>query len=73
MVEDLESHVLDIGVRIKTNLSTNLVMLHHQEATDEYEKIRVVPFVDLKRFVEARSTEVVGVSRILIDKYGSGS
>jgi hypothetical protein len=67
LVEDLESHVLDIGIAMLAQLSAAEVFrTHHVAASQEYEELRVMTVADVNEFVEREASQLVPVSVALI-------
>jgi hypothetical protein len=70
LVEDLDSHVLDIGIAMVSPLSADAMLRIHREAkSNEYEELRVVPVADMAKFIRGEAAQLVGVSAALIDQF----
>ena len=70
LVEDIDSHVIDIGIAMVSPLSTDEVLrIHREAATKEYDELRVVPFADIDGFIQVEAMQLVGVSAMLIQHF----
>lgn len=71
LVDDPESHVLDIGVSIVSPLSGAAVLEIHREcASEEYDELRVVAACDIDDLIRHESARLVDVSAALIQALG---
>jgi hypothetical protein len=69
LVDDLDSHVLDIGIAMESPLSAGAVLkLHREAATGEYDELRVVDRAEVGRFIQGEASQLVGVSAMLIQE-----
>lgn len=63
LVYDLDSHVIDIGITLTSEiLADEVVKMHRNAATKEYDELLIVPYDKVARFIEAKRTELVPVS-----------
>ena len=70
LVDDLESHVLDIGIAMASSLSGGSVLrIHREAATKEYDEVRVVPLGDVEGFIQGEASQLVGVSAMLMQEF----
>lgn len=70
LVDDSDSHVIDIGISMKTPLSFDeILMAHHNSATNEYHKLRLVRQSEMSQFIQSKAHCLVGVSKALLQKY----
>ena len=70
LVDDLDSHVLDIGIAIASPLSADAVLrIHRAAASKEYEELRVVPLTEVGGFMQVEASQLVGVSAALINQF----
>lgn len=70
LVEDPVSHVLDIGIALVSPLSYDSVRrVHHETAKKEYDELCVIPSTELDSFVKDKKSELVCVSRMLIEHF----
>ncbi|NQV81933.1 MAG: hypothetical protein HQ495_15355 [Alphaproteobacteria bacterium] len=68
IVEDSESHVIDIGVYLRSELTAEEIILRHwRSATREYDELQIVPRSEIANFVEKQQGQLVDVSIALID------
>jgi hypothetical protein len=70
LMEDSESHVLDIGIEISTNLDGSSVISRARPNAGEYAAFRVVPAGELEGFVRTERTGIVPVSIALLRARG---
>lgn len=71
LIEDSETHLVDIALSLKTGLSgADIVATHAARASDEYEAIEIVASVDIGKFVERLDDQIIGASRLLLDHLG---
>jgi hypothetical protein len=69
LVENLDTHVLDIGIAMKSPLSADGVLqMHRAAATNEYDELRVVPRNEVEGFIQGVSMQLVDVSAVLIQR-----
>lgn len=67
LVEDTESHVFDIGISLESPLEpAQVLQLHRQDASREYEELRIVPYAQIDDFVGVEALRLVGVSLALL-------
>ncbi len=70
LIDDIDSHVLDIGIELELSLSTKEVQqIHCELANNEYDVLRVVPFAGVDAFISDRASKIVGISRMLIQQF----
>ncbi len=70
LVEDLDSHVFDIGIAIASPWTVAMVRDAHRDAgSTEYTDLRVVPITELKNVVNDPALHFVPVSKILIQQF----
>jgi hypothetical protein len=70
LVEDLESHVLDIGIGMMSPLAAAALVGNQQAAgSKEYEEVRVVSRADLAEFIRRENSKLAGVTSVLLDAY----
>jgi len=71
LIEDHDSHVIDIGIGLKAPGLTSDTVLHaHREGgSGEYGELAVVPQMHIADFIERMSPGVVSVSRALLREY----
>lgn len=70
VVEDLATHVIDIGIRLTSALTfAEVVALAHTIATPEYEELQVIPLTEVKEFMQRKTTQCVKVSAKLIEYF----
>lgn len=70
LVDDTDSHVLDIGIVIESPLSASYLLKAHQEnATKEYEELRVVLQSEISGFIKHEALSLVKVSEELLRLY----
>jgi len=71
LVEDSESHVIDIGMRLEApGLAAEAVLSGHREsASGEYSKLAVVAQANLAEFLARRSPGIVPVSQAILHEY----
>lgn len=70
LVEDTDSHVFDIGIAIETFFPfDDLVAMHKEKATDEYDELRVIPKTEIINFIDKEDAQLVGVSKMLLLGY----
>lgn len=68
VVEDLASHVVDIGIELHSTLSAlQLRMLHHNSATKEYDELLIVRRENIVEFMASSRLQLVDVSATLIE------
>lgn len=68
LVDDLDSHVVDIGIALTSQLQADEVLsIHRAAATKEYDELLIVPHDDIAQFVAAKRGELVGVSVSLLE------
>jgi len=70
LVDDVDAHVLDIGIAIKSPLSGDEVLRAHcQNATKEYDKLHIAIHTDASNFVQHKALPLVKVSEKIIQFY----
>jgi hypothetical protein len=70
LVDDTDSHTLDIGIAIELPLSYNEILTTHRDtATKEYDKLRLVPRSEINQFIQNEASQLVGVSAALIQHF----
>lgn len=70
LVEDTDSHVIDIGIAMKSLLFSDVILTIHQEAaTKEYQELRIVPHAEVNGFIQSEASRLVGVSAMLIQHH----
>jgi hypothetical protein len=73
LVEDLDAHVLDIGVAMESALVADAVLrAHRTAASKEYDELRVVPRAALAEFGRSESSQLVRVSAALLARFCRG-
>jgi hypothetical protein len=71
LVNDPDSHVLDIGIAMTCGLSATAISGAHRAAgSREYEELRIVPSDEVDEFVRIESSRLVGVSAELVRHSG---
>jgi hypothetical protein len=71
LVEDCYTHVIDIGVQIKTDLSRKQIQGYHKEnSSHEYKRLQVVSLNGLQEHVIRNSSQIVGTSLALLCQVG---
>jgi hypothetical protein len=69
LVENLDSHVLDIALRIEAPISANAVLeAHRRSATREYDELRIVHRDEIDEFIRDKASQLVAVSAVLIEQ-----
>jgi hypothetical protein len=70
LIDDGASHVLDIGIAIKSSKTGDQIRRAHQDsATQEYDALRIIPAGAVNRFVEHERSQMVGASEVLVRRY----
>jgi hypothetical protein len=70
LVDDSDSHVLDIGIAMQTLLFFDEVQaLHRDKATNEYEQLRVIPMTEVSQVIQWEASQFVGVSTVLLQQF----
>lgn len=70
VVDDTDSHVLDIGIAIESPLSYDEILtIHRDTATKEYDKLKLVPRSEINQFIQDQASQLVGVSTALIQNF----
>lgn len=70
LVEDLDSHVLDIGIALVSQLSAHAMLrIHRATVSKEYKELRVVPLADVANFIQSEAEQLVSVSAALIEHF----
>jgi hypothetical protein len=70
LVDDTDSHVLDIGLVIKSSLSSDEILrAHRKNATKEYDRLRFIPRAEICKFIQEEASRLVGVSTVLIQHF----
>lgn len=68
LVDDLDSHVIDIGIALTSRLSSDEVLATHRAAaTKEYDELLIVPHDEVAQFVEGKRGQLVVVSAALLE------
>jgi hypothetical protein len=68
IVTDADAHVSDIGIIVRTNLSTSTIMGAFTSLKNrEYATLKVVPTAYLNRFIKSHSSHLAAVSSALIE------
>lgn len=70
LVEDMESHVIDVGISLGTPLSVEEMMARHRRANGEYAEIAVVARADLGDFLARHGGHVARASAALVEFAG---
>jgi len=66
-IEDEHSHVIDIGIELRTNLDGRAVQAAHQaKGSAEYEELLIVPENEVVTFVTNQDQTLSPVSRLLL-------
>lgn len=70
LVDDDVSHVIDVGIALNSSLSSgDILRLHREAATNEYDDLRIVHYSALGDFILDEGTQLVGVSAALIHHF----
>lgn len=70
VVEDSNSHVLDIGIVIKCPLLFDeIVAIHQNNATNEYDELRLIPIARVSQIMKQEAAQFVEVSAVLIQHF----
>ena len=70
VIEDQQSHVVDIGITMTTSLSEDAVLRAHAEkGSQEYEELRIVPRDKVSGFISDASHTFSSVSILLLEYY----
>jgi hypothetical protein len=68
LVDDLDSHVLDIGIALTSRLSADeVIAIHRAAATKEYDELLIVSHDEVAQFVKDKRGQLVVVSAALLD------
>ena len=68
LVDDLDSHVIDIGIALTSQLSADeVIAIHRAAATKEYAELLIVPHDEVAQFLEDKRGQLVVVSAALLD------
>lgn len=68
LVDDLDSHVIDIGIALRSRLSANeVIAIHRAAATKEYDELLILPHDEVAQFVEGKRGQLVVVSAALLE------
>ena len=68
LVDDSDTHVIDIGIVLTSRLSADEVLLkYHAAATKEYDDLLIVPHDEVAKFVEDKRGQLVVVSTALLE------
>lgn len=71
LIEDGESHVIDIGIALRTTMGAREIAAAHASlATDEYDEVAVIARDALPAFINAHAGGIVDVSLALLREYG---
>jgi hypothetical protein len=71
LVEDTETHVIDIGNEIVTSLDGNtIIQTHHLSSRAEYTNLKIICIADIPKFISQKKENIVGVSKILLQERG---
>jgi hypothetical protein len=66
LVVDVNSHLIDIGIALKSSLSGDEVLRLHREAAKEYDELKIVHNSDVDGFIGAEMSKIVDVSTALL-------
>lgn len=71
VVEDINSHVVDIGIAMTAPTLSAKTILHSHDLADskEYEELRIIPGKHLTEFIEEMGTQLSAVSLMLLRTY----
>lgn len=70
LVEDTESHVIDIGIGLTSPLSASEVLRSHAQAgSGEYDALHIVPRAQLQGFMDEHARQLVAVSAALLARF----
>jgi hypothetical protein len=70
LVEDPETHVLDIGIALTSPLSASEVLrLHGRAEAGEYDELQVVPLAEAPAFAREQGPGLVSVSEALLGRF----
>lgn len=70
LVEDTNSHVLDIGIAMQSPLSGPQILEYHKNnATKEYDKLYISPTNEINNFIQCKNSQLIEVSKNLIQLY----
>ena len=70
LVDDNNSHVIDIGIAMKSPLSSAEVLnIYEKAASKEYDELRVVPFSEVNGFIQGEKSRFVEVSIMLLQHF----
>lgn len=68
LVDDLDSHVIDIGIALTSRLSADEVLaIHRAAATKEYDELLIVPHDEVVQFMADKRGQLVVVSTALLE------
>jgi hypothetical protein len=68
VIEDPDTHVIDVGIAIDLSMSPNEITAHHRDfGTKEYEQLTIVPRKDLTEFMTKNCECIAKVSTALIE------
>jgi hypothetical protein len=68
LVEDPDTHVIDVGIALTLSMSPNeIIAIHRNLATKEYEELTIVPRKDLTDFIAKNYECITKVSAALIE------
>jgi hypothetical protein len=68
LVDDLESHVIDIGISLASRISADdVISKHRAAATKEYDELLIVSRDEVAQFVKDKRGQLVVVSAALLD------
>jgi hypothetical protein len=71
LVEDTETHVIDIGNEIVTSLDGNAILqTHHLGNRAEYANLKIICIPDIPKFIGQEKENLVEVSKILLQERG---
>jgi hypothetical protein len=69
LVDDLQSHVIDIGIALITPLhGPEILRIHRLAETNEYDELRVVPAAHMSQFLQDNRADIVAVSDALLHR-----
>jgi hypothetical protein len=71
LVEDLKTHVIDIGIKIVTSSSADKIYQNHELCNNkEYVDLKTISIPDISTFLTQEKENIVEVSRILLQELG---
>ena len=70
LVEDTDSHVIDIGIMLKLPLSYNEIQgIYRDIATREYNELQIIPRLKIDNLIQRDAGQFVGVSVALVQHF----